>query len=167
MRFFNNLRLLQIIDSTFLVALLGIIAVLLWFNLSDVSNQVRQSMLASNTSLQQSHAAFVRQIELESAIDQQRATFDQLNDEFFKFAFDPNSTPTNLPLLHKLSHDLQDQGEQLLAIWPLENRPELKANYEEAVGIMSNLSTELEGLPPRIGTNSQLMPAILPIMPKS
>ncbi|MBO0614156.1 response regulator [Thiothrix fructosivorans] len=148
MRFFNNLRLLQIIDSTFLVALLGIIAVLLWFNLSDVSNQVRQSMLASNTSLQQSHAAFVRQIELESAIDQQRATFDQLNDEFFKFAFDPNSTPTNLPLLHKLSHDLQDQGEQLLAIWPLENRPELKANYEEAVGIMSNLSTELEGLPP-------------------
>ncbi len=146
MRVFNNLRLLQIIDSTFLVALLGIIAVLLWFNLTDISNQVRQNMQVSNTSLQQSHAAFVHQLELETAIDQQRATFDQLNDEFFKFAFNPNSTPDNLPLLHQLSHQLQQQGEELLAVWPLENRPDLKADYEEVIGIMSNLSTELEGL---------------------
>ncbi|WGZ93902.1 MAG: response regulator [Candidatus Thiothrix putei] len=146
MRVFNNLRLLQIIDSTFLVTLLGIIAVLLWFNLTDISNQVRQNMQVSNTSLQQSHAAFVQQVKLETTIDQQRATFDQLNDEFFKFAFNPNSTPDNLPLLHQLSHQLQQQGEELLAVWPLENRPDLKADYEEVIGIMSNLSTELEGL---------------------
>ncbi|OQX15645.1 MAG: hybrid sensor histidine kinase/response regulator [Thiothrix lacustris] len=146
MRVFNNLRLLQIIDSTFLVALLGIIAVLLWSHLTDISNQVRQNMQVSNTSLQQFHAAFVRQLEVETAIDQQRATFDKLNDEFFKFAFNPDSTPDNLPLLHQLSQKLQQQSQQLLAVWPLEDRPDLKVAYEEVIGIMSNLSTELEGL---------------------
>ncbi|WP_308874253.1 histidine kinase dimerization/phospho-acceptor domain-containing protein [Thiothrix subterranea] len=146
MRVFNNLRILQIIDSTFLIALLGIIAVLLWFHLTDISNQVRQNMQVSNTSLQQSHASFMRQLELETAIDQQRATFDQLNDEFFKFAFNPDSTPDNLPLLHQLSRTLQQQGQQLLAVWPIDDRPDLKANYEEVIGIMSNLSAELEGL---------------------
>ncbi|SDZ73981.1 Response regulator receiver domain-containing protein [Thiothrix caldifontis] len=148
MHVFTNLKLMQIIDSAFLVALLSIIAMLLWLNLTKVSTDVQHNMQVSNTSLQQSHAAFVQQLALENAIDQQRTTFDTLNDEFFKFAFDPNSTPDNLPLLHTLSQTLQQQGQALLAIWPIADRPDLKNDYEEAMGIMSNLSVELEGLPP-------------------
>ena len=39
MRVFNKLQLLQIIDSAVLVALLGVIAFLVWFGISDVSNK--------------------------------------------------------------------------------------------------------------------------------
>ena len=50
MRIFTNLRLLQIIDSALLIILLGVIALLLWFSLSDVSHKAQQNQQQATVS---------------------------------------------------------------------------------------------------------------------
>ena len=148
MRIFNNLRLLQIIDSALLIAMLGIIALLLWFNLTNVSHKAQQELESSTHSLQDARQAFQQQIELESLIDVQRETFEALDEGFFKFAFDPNSTPDNVPELKTQSQQLLKNSQALLRIWPEHTSAQLKHDYEETVGIMASLADELDGLSP-------------------
>jgi signal transduction histidine kinase/DNA-binding response OmpR family regulator len=148
LRIFNNLRLLQVLDSALLIVLLGVIALLTWLSLTDVSSKTQQNLQESTTSLQAAHDAFQQQITLETKIDEQRQAFDTLDEEFFKFAMNPNSDAKNLPQIKQLAITLRQRGQRLLAIWPANSPPSLKNDYEEAVGIMSGLADEIDGLSP-------------------
>ena len=148
MRFFTNLRLLQLIDSALLILLLGVIAVLLWFSLSDVSNKAQQNQQHATVSLQSAYDAFQQQIKLETQIDEQREALNTLNDALFSFASNPNSDRSGLAHLQTLSQRLQEESEQLLQVWPSNADTELKAQFEEVTGIMTGLAYELESLSP-------------------
>lgn len=148
MRFFTNLRLLQLIDSALLILLLGVIAVLLWFSLSDVSNKAQQNQQHATVSLQSAYDAFQQQIKLETQIDEQRDALNTLNDALFSFASNPNSDRSGLAHLQTLSQRLQEESEQLLQVWPSNADTELKAQFEEVTGIMTGLAYELESLSP-------------------
>ena len=148
MRFFTNLRLLQLIDSALLILLLGVIAVLLWFSLSDVSNKAQQNQQHATVSLQSAYDAFQQQIKLETQIDEQREALNTLNDALFGFASNPNSDRSGLAHLQTLSQRLQEESEQLLQVWPGNADTELKAQFEEVTGIMTGLAYELESLSP-------------------
>ncbi len=148
MRFFTNLRLLQLIDSALLILLLGVIAVLLWFSLSDVSNKAQQNQQHATVSLQSAYDAFQQQIKLETQIDEQREALNTLNDALFSFASNPNSDRSGLAHLQTLSQRLQEESEQLLQVWPSNADTELKAQFEEVSGIMTGLAYELESLSP-------------------
>ena len=148
MRFFTNLRLLQLIDSALLILLLGVIAVLLWFSLSDVSNKAQQNQQHATVSLQSAYDAFQQQIKLETQIDEQREALNTLNDALFSFASNPNSDRSGLAHLQTLSQRLQEESEQLLQVWPSNADTELKAQFEEVTGIMTGLAYELENLSP-------------------
>ena len=148
MRFFTNLRLLQLIDSALLILLLGVIAVLLWFSLSDVSNKAQQNQQHATVSLQSAYDAFQQQIKLETQIDEQREALNTLNDALFSFASNPNSDRSGLAHLQTLSQRLQEESELLLQVWPSNADTELKAQFEEVTGIMTGLAYELESLSP-------------------
>ena len=148
MRFFTNLRLLQLLDSALLILLLGVIAVLLWFSLSDVSNKAQQNQQHATVSLQSAYDAFQQQIKLETQIDEQRDALNTLNDALFSFASNPNSDRSGLAHLQTLSQRLQEESEQLLQVWPSNADTELKAQFEEVTGIMTGLAYELESLSP-------------------
>ena len=148
MRFFTNLRLLQLIDSALLILLLGVIAVLLWFSLSDVSNKAQQNQQHATVSLQSAYDAFQQQIKLETQIDEQREALNTLNDALFSFASNPNSDRSGLAHLQTLSQRLQEESELLLQVWPSNADAELKAQFEEVTGIMTGLAYELESLSP-------------------
>ncbi|HPY41679.1 MAG TPA: ATP-binding protein, partial [Thiolinea sp.] len=81
-------------------------------------------------------------------IDKQRKAFDALDEEFFRFARNPNSDRSNLPLLHALSVNLKEQSNELLETWPVTSDPKLKSQFEEFTGIMTGLIDELESLSP-------------------
>ncbi len=144
----NNLRLLQLIDAGVLVAMLIMLALLSWFTLGDLTQKAHQNLLDTTTTLRQAQKNFLRQLELENSIDEHRETFDDINEEFFKFAFNPDSTPDNLPNLHALRKTLQEQRQQILKDWPDNNTAELKNRYEESTGIILILIDETEGLSP-------------------
>ncbi|MDD5393339.1 MAG: response regulator [Thiothrix sp.] len=144
MRILTNLRLLQIIDSALLIILLGIIALLLWFSLSNVSHKAQQNQQQSATAMQEAYASFQQQVELETRIDAQREAYDTLEQEFFKFANNPNSDRSYLPVLNDLSDDLMLKYKQLLQAWPADADPQLREQFEEYTGIMANLTAELE-----------------------
>ena len=148
MRVFSKLRLLQIFDSTLLIALLLGIGLLIWLSLSNVSAKAQHELRDSTRSLLEAREAFHHQLHLEGLIDQQRQTFDDLNEEFFKFAFDPNSDPKNLPKLQALSRDLRSQSQALLQEWPNGGEQQLKNDYTESTGIMASLVDDLQTLSP-------------------
>ncbi|TXH68532.1 MAG: response regulator [Thiothrix sp.] len=148
MRTLNNLRFLQIIDSALLVTLLASIAFLIWFSLTDISNQVQNNQQQASYAMQQAYEAFERQIELEKLIDKQRQAYDALDDEFFNFATNPNSDRENLPLLHTLSDNLRSSSRDILNAWPESAEWQLKDQFEEFTGIMAGLIDELESLSP-------------------
>ena len=109
MRIFNNLRLLQVFDSALLMAVLGIIALLLWVSLTDVSVKTQQNLQESTASLQVAHDSFQRQVALETLIDQQRKAFNTLDETFFQFTLSPNSDTKNLLTIKRLVEELHQQ----------------------------------------------------------
>lgn len=148
MRIFTNLRLLQVIDSTLLVTLLGIIALLLWSSLSDVSLKVQHNQQQTAFAMQEAYIAFQNQVALETLIDKQRKAYDALDDEFFRFANNPNSNRDNIPLLRALSDNLKETSQSILRSWPINADPKLKSHFEEFTGVMTSLIDELESLSP-------------------
>ena len=148
MRHFSKLRSLQIIDGVLLVFLQLAIALLIWMSLSRVSSDAQQELRGSTQSLQQATTAFHSQLQLENLVDKQRETFDALDEEFFNFAFDPNSDPKNLPRLRSLSQELKQRSQALMQAWPNNADKKLKDDYEETAGIMVGLVDELDGLSP-------------------
>jgi signal transduction histidine kinase/DNA-binding response OmpR family regulator len=148
MRIFTNLRLLQIIDSSLLLTLLGSIALLVWFSLSDVSVKVQQNQQQFALAMQEAYIAFQKQNELEVLIDNQRKAYDALSSEFFRFANNPNSNRENLPLLRALSDHLKKTSADILRVWPTNADPYLKEQFEEFTGILTSLIDELESLSP-------------------
>ncbi len=109
MRIFNNLRLLQVFDSALLMAVLGIIALLFWISLTDVSVKTQQNLQESTASLQVAHDSFQRQVALETLIDQQRKAFNTLDETFFQFTLSPNSDTKNLLTIKRLVEELHQQ----------------------------------------------------------
>ena len=109
MRIFNNLRLLQVFDSALLMAVLGIIALLFWISLTDVSVKTQQNLQESTASLQVAHDSFQRQVALETLIDQQRKAFNTLDETFFQFTLNPNSDTKNLLTIKRLVEELHQQ----------------------------------------------------------
>ncbi|MFI0400582.1 MAG: response regulator [Thiolinea sp.] len=148
MRIFSNLRLLQLIDSTLLLTLLSVIALLLWFSLSNLSTKAQQNQQEAARAMQSAYTAVQQQMQLEELIDKQRKAYDALDDEFFRFARNPNSDRSNLPVLHALSDNLKAQSNELLQAWPKTSDPQLKIQFEEFTGIMTSLIDELESLSP-------------------
>lgn len=148
MRVLTNLRLLQLIDSTLLITLLGVIALLIWSSLSDVTLKVQQNQRQASFAMEEAYIAFQNQIALEALIDKQRRAYDTLDDEFFRFANNPNSDLSKLPLLRDLSKNLTERSKDVLRAWPINADPELKEQFEEATGIMTSLIDELELLSP-------------------
>lgn len=148
MRIVQNLRLLQIIDSALLITLLAVIALLLWFSLSDVFIKAQQNEQKSALAMHEAYLAFQKQTELEVLIDHQRKAYDALSDEFFRFANNPNSDRQNLPLLRALSDNLKKRSADILRVWPVNTDPHLKVQFEEFTGVMTSLIDELESLSP-------------------
>lgn len=148
MRIFTNLRLLQIIDSALLLSLLGSIALLVWFSLSDVSVKAQQNQQQFTLAMQEAYIAFQKQTELEILIDNQRKAYDALNSEFFRFANNPNSNRENLPRLRVLSDHLKKTSSDILRVWPTNADSHLKEQFEEFTGILTGLIDELESLSP-------------------
>ena len=148
MRIFSNLRLLQLIDSALLLTLLSVIVLLLWFSLSNLSAKAQQNQQEAASAIQKAYATFQEQMKLEELLDKQRQAYDALDDEFFRFAKNPNSDRSNLPLLHALSDNLKEQSNGLLRAWPKTAEPQLKDQFEEFTGIMTSLIDELESLSP-------------------
>ena len=145
---FTKLGLLQIIDGILLTGLLGALTLLIWYSLTNVANQAHDNMQTSVTSLQDAHTSFQDHMQFESLVDSQRETFEDLNNEFFKFAFDPNSDPQNLPYLQQLAQQLESSSKDLLQHWPERAEQQLRSDYEEAIGITIMLVNELNGLSP-------------------
>ncbi|EIJ36054.1 hybrid sensor histidine kinase/response regulator [Thiothrix nivea] len=148
MRIFTNLRWLQLIDAALLSIMLGVIAMLLWFSLSDVSSKARQHQQEATAALQDAKASFLQQIELETRIDAQREAYDLLDEAFFKFANNPNSDREQLPHLHELSTELLAEYQNLTAVWPANAGEALREQLEELTGIMAGLADELDTLSP-------------------
>lgn len=148
MRIFSNLRLLQLIDSALLLTLLSVIVLLLWFSLSNLSAKAQQNQQDAASAMQKAYTTFQEQMKLEELLDKQRQAYDALDDEFFRFAKNPNSDRGNLPLLHALSDNLKEQSNELLRVWPKTAEPQLKDQFEEFTGIMTGLIDELESLSP-------------------
>ncbi|WP_298608244.1 response regulator [uncultured Thiothrix sp.] len=148
MRIFSNVRLLQLIDSALLLMLLSVIAMLLWFSLSNLSVRAQQNQQEATEAMQKAYETVREQIKLEELLDKQRKAFDALDDEFFRFARNPNSDRSNLPLLHNLSDNLKEKTNQLLAAWPEKTDPQLKEQLEEFTGLMTGMIDELESLSP-------------------
>lgn len=148
MRPFTNMRLLQMIDSALLILLLGILAMLLWFSLGNAVSDAQHNQQQAARTLQTSYQAFQQQMALEALIDEQREAFDDLDEAFFQFALNPNSSKDDLPKLEELSRNLQQQSQQMLNLWPAGENNELKVQFEETRGIMGNLVAELNTLSP-------------------
>lgn len=148
MRIFSNLRLLQLIDSALLLMLLSVIAMLLWFSLNNLSLRAQQNQHEATLAMQKTYIAVQQQMKLEELLDKQRQAFDALDDEFFRFARNPNSDRSNLPLIHELSDNLKQRSQDLLQEWPEKAEPQLKAQFEEFTGVMTSLIDELESLSP-------------------
>ncbi|MBJ6609611.1 MAG: response regulator [Candidatus Thiothrix moscowensis] len=148
MRPFTNMRLLQLIDSTLLVLLLGILALLLWFSLGNVASNAQHNQQQATHALQEAYQAFQQQMALESLVDEQREAFDTLDEAFFQFTMNPNSSKDGLPKLQELSSHLHQHSQQMLENWPANGGQELKNRFEETSGIMVNLVAELASLSP-------------------
>ena len=148
MHIFTNLRLLQIIDTSLLITLLASIAFLLWSSLSDVSAKAQQNEQQYALAMQEAYLAFQKQTELEVLIDNQRKAYDALNDEFFRFANNPNSDRKNLPLIRELSDHLKKRSADTLRAWPINTDLYLKEQFEEFTGVLTSLIDELESLSP-------------------
>ncbi|UJS25719.1 response regulator [Thiothrix winogradskyi] len=148
MRPFTNMRLLQVIDSALLILLLGILAMLLWFSLGNAVSDAQHNQQQAARALQASYQAFQHQMTMESLIDEQREAFDTLDEAFFQFALNPNSSKDDLPKLQELSRNLQQRSQQMLSLWPAAEKIALKEQFEETSGIMGNLVAELNTLSP-------------------
>ena len=146
MRIINKLWTLQALDSAVLILLLGIITLLTWLSLTDVALKTQQNLQESTTSLQTAHDSFLRQVKLETLIDHQRQAFDTLNEAFFKFTLNPNNDAKNRPTIHKLTDELRQHSQALLADWPAEGNPTLKDDYKNTVGAMTRLADEIDDL---------------------
>ncbi|MEZ5451368.1 MAG: ATP-binding protein [Thiothrix sp.] len=148
MRIFTNLRWLQLIDAALLSIMLGVIAMLLWFSLSDISSEARLNQQTATTALQAAKTAFLQQIALETQIDAQREAYESLDEAFFKFANNPNSDREQLPHLHELAAELLAEYQNLTTVWPANTEKQLREQLEELTGIMAGLADELETLSP-------------------
>ena len=140
MRIFTNLRWLQLIDAALLSIMLGVIAMLLWFSLSDISSEARLNQQTATTALQAAKTAFLQQIALETQIDAQREAYESLDEAFFKFANNPNSDREQLPHLHELAAELLAEYQNLTTVWPANTEKQLREQLEELTGIMAGLA---------------------------
>jgi signal transduction histidine kinase/DNA-binding response OmpR family regulator len=145
---FTNLRLLQIIDSALSIIMLGIITLLLWFNLSDVAHKAQLHQQQDANELQTAYTSLREQVGLEIRIDEQRKAYDELEEMFFKFATSHNSDPDTQTHLHQLSAALLQKYEGLSHVWPENADPQLKGRFEALTRSMAGFPDKLETLPP-------------------
>ena len=145
MRVFNKLQLLQIIDSAVLVALLGVIAFLVWFGISDVSNKTEHNLHSATELLEKAKTAFEEQSYLESLIDQQRETFEELHEAFH--TLNTAETQQNLSYLDTLTHILKQQSDNLLQNWPDNASLELKTDYIKTIAETETLLNSIKQTP--------------------
>lgn len=147
MRIFNNMRLLQILDSLLLTSLLGVITLLTWLSLTDVSTKAEHNLQASTVSLQAAYDAFQQQITLEMRIDKQRQVIDILDEEFSTLATTLENNAENPSKIKEHSYLLQQYSQELIEVWPKNSLTELKSDYEKTVGMMLGLANDIDELP--------------------
>ncbi len=127
---YTKLKLLQALDGALLVVMLLTFATLTWLSLSDLSAKAQHNLLESTAVLEQVEKDFIGQLSREAHIDENRKTLEQLNDAFFKLAFDPGSIEESLPHLRTLGETFDAQRQVLLQEWPGNFRPLLRDSYE-------------------------------------
>lgn len=147
-RIFNNLKLLQIIDGTLLACLLCMIALLGWFNLTDLTERTHKNLLETTTTLEQAQQHFLQHLQLKNIINNQQQIYDALNEEFLKFALNPDHIPDSLSSLPTLSKKLDSQYKQLTENWPYKDETALKAQYKAGMDTMIHLIAKAKDLPP-------------------
>lgn len=145
---FNKLRLLQVVDSILLIALLGFIALLTWVSLTNLTSRTHQSLLESTDLLQNAHNAFTHQVALEKMVSQHHLTLDQLNSELLKAAFTPDNTTDIVRTSQTLAKQLDEQQHDLLKFWPNNANPQLRSDYGHSIGAIIKLAEKLKEIPP-------------------
>ena len=127
----NNPKLLQLIDSALFASLLGVIALLLWFSLTDVSQKSQQNLHDASVTLEGAHETFLRMLALEQHIDDQNKTLSTLEDELRQLEISPETATITPKQIQVLGDNLREQHQNLLEIWPKQSNIPLKNTYTE------------------------------------
>jgi signal transduction histidine kinase/CheY-like chemotaxis protein len=127
----TNLKLLQFIDSALFTSMLGIIALLLWFSLSDVSSKAQQNLRQSNATLEHAHTTFQQMLELKQHLDAQNQTLETLENDLLDLERHPETSFVTPTKILELGKTLQGQHQKLLSALPPASKPELKSTYTD------------------------------------
>lgn len=125
----TNLKLLQFIDSALFTSMLGIIALLLWFSLTDVSSKAQQNLRQSNATLEHAHTTFQQMLELKQHFDAQNQTFETLETDLLDLERRPDTSFVTPSKILELGETLKVQHQQLLEAWPATSKTQLKNTY--------------------------------------